>query len=193
MTEFPEFTPEQQARIAAAPHLCSLPYDGVVGTPPEWFPPKDRNEFLTIRSRLLLEFSARSVLLMIQYLGGSLPEELEREGFYVSIPRLRMPDIGRLLQYKRAFDRGPVEGLDLLLGKNIAGNERTGRRVLQGARSGHEAVHGTEQEKHERWGGYQKKIDKLRNSYPNYSHHKLCEIASAEFGIPSRTLRLRTK
>lgn len=118
MTEFPELTPEQQARIADVIRLKDLPYD------------------------LFLEYP-HCVLLMIQYLEGSLvlPEEVEREGYYVHIPNRMLPDVCRLLDYKRETDLGPVEGLDLLLGKNIAGDARKaefyhGRASLDRCRNG---------------------------------------------------------
>lgn len=139
-----EITPEQQARIAEVSRLKDLPYDGVAGTPPDWFPPKDRIEFLRIRSSLLRGYSGHHILLMIQHLNDMdsplvPPEEVECEGGYVYIPRRLRPDVWRLLEYKRASDLGRDRGLDLLLGEVIAGDARAARRgrgVLEGNRKG---------------------------------------------------------
>lgn len=134
-----ELTPEQQARIAAAKRLWDLPYDGVVGTLPKWFPLEDQHEFIRIRSSLLRKYLPHYILFMIQDLAGSLmlPEEVEREGLYEGIPRRLRPDVYRLLKYKKAFDLGPVEGLDLLLGEeNIVGNARAGSSYLERCRRG---------------------------------------------------------
>jgi hypothetical protein len=70
---------------------------------------------------------------------------------------------------------------------------RRGEKVLLAAKVGHETVHGTEQEKIERWQGYQDAINRLHREFPEYSHNKLCDIASAELNTPSSTLRKRTK
>ncbi|MCI0421725.1 MAG: hypothetical protein L0312_21280, partial [Acidobacteria bacterium] len=66
----------------------------------------------------------------------------------------------------------------------------TGRKVLKSARKGHEAVHGTKEEKEARWKILQGHIDSLRKQYPDHTHHKLCEIAAAE-GKASKKTYLR--
>jgi hypothetical protein len=68
-----------------------------------------------------------------------------------------------------------------------------GAWIRDKGREGHELAHGTDEEKIARWGAWQLHIDVLRSQYPTYSHNKLCEIASAELGVPISTLRLRTK
>jgi hypothetical protein len=68
-----------------------------------------------------------------------------------------------------------------------------GAKMRDKGREGHELAHGTDEEKQARWSAWQLHIDTLRSRYPTYSHNKLCEITSAELGIPVSTLRLRTK
>lgn len=139
-----ELTPEQQGRIAAGIRLGNLPYDGVAGMPPDWFPPRDRGEFLLIRSRLLREYTPNGIRIMIQYLGWDL---MPPEGGYVNIPIRLMPDLWRLVDYKRAVDLGPVKGLELLLGEVLARNARAGSSYLERARRG--GVKGAEHRREE--------------------------------------------
>jgi hypothetical protein len=59
---------------------------------------------------------------------------------------------------------------------------------LKGATEGHEAVHGTAEEKQLRWNKYQAYIDKLHTEDPEFSYNKLCEIAGAEFEVDLTTI-----
>jgi hypothetical protein len=48
-----------------------------------------------------------------------------------------------------------------------------GRRVLRGAKSGHNAVHGTKEVKLARWAAYKDTLDDLRAKHPSWSYEEL--------------------
>jgi len=98
------------------------------------------------------------------------------------------------------LSNSPITPADLEhLLNDLCGSEDTlddtarGRKVAESAIRGHAATHGAQEKKEAKWQAWQEIIDNLHAEFPKYSHHKLCEIASATFRIPAITLRKNTR
>jgi hypothetical protein len=68
-----------------------------------------------------------------------------------------------------------------------------GKKVLEGARSGHEARYGTTEEKLARLTGYQAFIDAAHARRPGRSYEALVEDACKHFGCSAKTIKRHTK
>jgi hypothetical protein len=131
----------------------AAPYDGVMGTLPDWMPANFHREFDAIRGRLLATYSRADLLDYVAEMRGmgmqgdrdagefaelvSLADDLETAspsglltGTY-SRPRTPfkiMADVSILAQFQEAVRRGPVEGLALLTDNEHAGQVIHGKK-----------------------------------------------------------------
>lgn len=97
-----------------------------------------------------------------------------------------------LSQHKEIDFRNAAKLRELLVPK---AEDHLGRglKVLRSARRGHQSVHGTWEEKKEKWALYQAMVDKLHVEFPGFSHHKLAEIVGKELGeVSYKTIIRRT-
>ena len=69
-----------------------------------------------------------------------------------------------------------------------------GEKVLAASREGHEAVHGTDEEKKARYAAYQKAVDAKHIARPGItSWRRLSELVAKDCGCCGRTIREHTK
>lgn len=63
-----------------------------------------------------------------------------------------------------------------------------GKDTLLGAQHGHEAVHGTIEEKQRRWAQYQAEIDRLREDHPDWSWSNIKRQAAKNMKCSEKTI-----
>jgi len=68
-----------------------------------------------------------------------------------------------------------------------------GWSVLHGAIKGHEAVHGTAEQKSQRWAKYQEAYDRLRRDKPTLSKRRCYELVGKQFGVSAKTVQRHVK
>lgn len=68
---------------------------------------------------------------------------------------------------------------------------RRGRRVSEGARRGHETVHGTLSEKREEWARLQSEVDGLRQQHVTWTRSQVFRKVAEKYSVSPRTLRRR--
>lgn len=73
--------------------------------------------------------------------------------------------------------------------KDIEPLAKSGWRVKKGAAAGHQATHGTNEEKKARWGQQQEKVDEIRLKHPNWPKSEVARLAAKECGCSPRTIR----
>jgi hypothetical protein len=64
-----------------------------------------------------------------------------------------------------------------------------GQKIVDAARLGHEAVHGTAEQKKERYADNCATVERLRAENPRFSHRRLCALAAAEHCVSLRTIQ----
>ncbi len=69
---------------------------------------------------------------------------------------------------------------------------KTGRPVKEASSKGHEAVHGTPEEKQQRWDAYQQKVAELHRKHPLLSYDRLCTGAAKYFKVSTKTIKRHT-
>jgi hypothetical protein len=67
-----------------------------------------------------------------------------------------------------------------------------GRKILGGARKGHEAVHGSTEEKSRRYAQYQQSVNELANSNSALSWDAICKKVGEQFGVSGKTISRHT-
>lgn len=73
-----------------------------------------------------------------------------------------------------------------------APHRKRGIKVLNGAKAGHEHVHGTEAEKKKRWAGYQEFIDQKHAEQRFLSYEECAKLAAEEFKVGLKTIKRHT-
>lgn len=68
-----------------------------------------------------------------------------------------------------------------------------GKKIVEGARKGHEATHGTKEKKHAEWAEWQRAVDEFRERNPAWSRREVARHVGEKFDITERTIRKRTK
>jgi hypothetical protein len=70
---------------------------------------------------------------------------------------------------------------------------KRGLSGLAGARRGHEQIHGTAEEKHQRWTKYQQAVDDLMNRNPRITYTCAIGRVASNFEVHPTTIKRRTK
>lgn len=104
------------------------------------------------------------------------------------VPNEIMEAIGALAEVHYAVTLGEKDGLELLAGPDA----RRGRKVHQGSKDGHAAVHGTSEEKQERWGQYQADLKQAHKEHPLWKITALRKSVAKKHGVSLTTIRNNT-
>lgn len=67
-----------------------------------------------------------------------------------------------------------------------------GRKTHDGARKGHATVHGTEQEKNERYAEYQGAVDEIHERNPRLSYQAIRQRVAVRYGVSESTIKRHT-
>lgn len=119
--------------VEAALNECNRrdeqPYDGIVGTLPEWVPQPFHRDFHFIQVKLLSELkqSEDDIRRYIKV----YEQEDSFQSMLSSIPIRVFDYIGPLWKYKRAVEAGREEGLKILLGDKAAEEIAKGKRAAE--------------------------------------------------------------
>ena len=71
---------------------------------------------------------------------------------------------------------------------------KRGAKVIKSSKCGHEKVHGTQEEKNERWSKFQADIDELHKERPEIkSYNQICQWVADRHGVTVRTIQNHTK
>lgn len=110
----------------------AAPYDGVMGTLPDWVPANFGREFHAIRNRLLSTYEHADLLDYIaemRDMGMRCPSGLLTGTYYrPRTPFQIMTDVSILAQFQEATRLGPVDGLALLTDAELAGQVEHGKK-----------------------------------------------------------------
>ena len=127
-------------------------YDGVRGKLPDWVPQSHRSQFALLQYRffnaiLNRKFSLKDLMVRFRWElkeGERIKSELERDGEVIvdlSAPpssglTAYVEDVETLASLFACVSKGPVGGLDLLLGESLANSARHGQQSLMSAKAG---------------------------------------------------------
>jgi len=67
-----------------------------------------------------------------------------------------------------------------------------GKKVREGGKIGHEAAHGTEDEKQKRWAKYQKDVDELHAKLLNLKYSAICYLVAKRNSVVKKTIMRHT-
>lgn len=70
---------------------------------------------------------------------------------------------------------------------------KRGRKVQKGAQDGHEAVHGTREEKEARWAGFRALYDTIKARNPYLLHSDLVRLTAKQAGVSEATIKRHCK
>jgi len=146
--------------------LEALPYDGVLGLPPEWVPEPTVDRFRRIRDELL-ELSPPKFLAeqIDQILNGNTP--IVPGSAYDSVAW--MQSIHELAHVRYASKLEPEQGLAVLAGDDATLGYSRRNQVRKFAYSGTETRIETAEQKHAMW---QAEADKLKKEKPRIAGNK---------------------
>lgn len=118
-----------QAALNECNRRDAQPYDGIVGTLPEWVPQPFHRDFHFIQGKLLSELkqSEDDIRRYIKV----YEQEDSFQSMLSSIPIRVFDYIGPLWKYKRAVEAGREEGLKILLGDKAAEEIARGKRAAE--------------------------------------------------------------
>lgn len=68
-----------------------------------------------------------------------------------------------------------------------------GARILASARKGHEATHGTPEQKKARWAKYASRFEQLATAHPRWSTEQICTEVGKEYGVSAKTVRRKIR
>ena len=161
-------------------------YDGILGKLPDWIPEPERRRFIATRIVLIEEYSPKEIRrLMISreriYQGGF--------SFVPDLPPEYEDKIDTLNDIKRLVGLGEEEGLKRILGEERFKHHARGKKILDAAKQGHVATHGTQQEKNQRWKNMQTEIDKLYSKKPHLSYANLCKNVADKLNVSPKTIQ----
>ena len=169
--------------------LKASKYDGVLGMPPSWVPEPEKRRFFAARIALIETFSDKEIRKLI-----ASRKRTQRKGFTQTplVPPELEDKVDTLIDIKKLVDLGEEEVLKQILGKERSAHQSRGKKVLNSAKKGHVATHGTEQEKKERWAKMQTEINKLHNKKPHLTYTSLLESAAKKFNVNPKTIQRHT-
>lgn len=163
-----------------------VPYDGVLGTPPEWVRDPFRRQFEWERARLLHEYSPEKILEFM---------EAQREASQPGVksvkhtPRKIRASIDFLYRIQRAVEAGEEKGLIMFAGEDA---ER-GAKVLKGVLHAHETKHGTAEEKAERWQHFKDECLKVHDENPRWGLTKIRQEVADRADCSLKNIERHTK
>jgi len=125
-----------------------------------------------------------------QMLNDHLPEDADHESAinvrrYIARARKATTEIERVNWMRQA----EVHLKDFLLYDDAVAHEAT----REGAKHGHELVHGTDAEKQKNWAEYQAFIDKRHGENSHLSYEQITLEAAAKFEVSQKTIKRHTK
>lgn len=124
-----------------------------------------------------------------------------------SIPHLRPERVEEIREFvskrldaiERVMERGEYNGdwvnLELEEVRNALRNAaiepsaRRGAKLARSVSKGHEAVHGTKDEKEQRWSEYQAEVDRVYATNPALSWARIQQIVGDKFGVSYKTIQ----
>ena len=139
--------------------LKASEYDGVLGMPPSWVPEPEKRRFFAARIALIEKYPEKEIRKLI-----ASRKRTQRKGFTQTllVPPELEDKVDTLIDIKKLVDLGEEKGLKQILGEERSAHQSRGKKVLNSAKKGHVATHGTEQEKKERWAKMQTEINKQK-------------------------------
>ncbi|MCH2391816.1 MAG: hypothetical protein MK238_04705 [Nitrospinales bacterium] len=169
--------------------LKASEYDGVLGMPPSWVPEPEKRRFFAARIALIEKYPEKEIRKLI-----ASRKRTQRKGFTQTllVPPELEDKVDTLIDIKKLVDLGEEKGLKQILGEERSAHQSRGKKVLNSAKKGHVATHGTEQEKKERWAKMQTEINKLHNKKPHLTYTSLLEIAAKKFNVTPKTIQRHT-
>ena len=102
--------------------------------------------------------------------------------------RLLMNDVTESLIQERGISDDAMRLFELL-----DSFIKRGKKVLDGAKKGHEETHGTEAAKAQRWAEYQGEFDQILMRRPNLSKTRICELVAEKLNKSRRNVSLHIK
>ena len=169
--------------------LKASKYDGVLGMPPSWVPEPEKRRFFAARIALIEKYPEKEIRKLI-----ASRKRTQRKGFTQTllVPPELEDKVDTLIDIKKLVDLGEEKGLKQILGEERSAHQSRGKKVLNSAKEGHVAIHGTEQEKKERWAKMQTEINKLHNKKPHLTYTSLIEITAKKFSVKPKTIQRQT-
>ena len=164
-------------------------YDGVLGMPPSWVPEPEKRRFFAARIALIETFSDKEIRKLI-----ASRKRTQRKGFTQTllVPPELEDKVDTLIDIKKLVDLGEEKGLKQILGEERSAHQSRGKKVLNSAKEGHVAIHGTMHEKKKRWAKMQTGINKLHRQNPFETYDWLCISLAEEFKCSKRTIERNT-
>jgi len=164
-------------------------YDGVLGMPPSWVPEPEKRRFFAARIALIEKYPEKEIRKLI-----ASRKRTQRKGFTQTllVPPELEDKVDTLIDIKKLVDLGEEKGLKQILGEERSAHQSRGKKVLNSAKEGHVATHGTKQEKKKRWGEYQIEVNALHVKKPNLNYASLCMNIANKFGVSEKTIQRRT-
>jgi len=174
----------------------SQPYDGVLGQLPCNWPENFHHDFLEARNRLLrnghkaedlVGYIHENLNIQRQALAGEL-----KGAFHPGIPFQIWRDIEVLTRFFTAVGLGCDIGLAFLTDPEHAANAKRGEKILDSARKGHEATHGTFEEKEARHTLIRQTCEQVAEAHPSWGLTAIRQETSERLGISLKTVQRAT-
>lgn len=104
----------------------------------------------------------------------------------------RLDDAERIMQ-RESWNAGTVQQLleesrHALINAVHEPNAIRGAKIAASARAGHEAMHGTRDEKEQKWSSYQSIVDEIADKNPALSWARIQQIAADRVGVHPKTI-----
>ncbi|QSA98612.1 hypothetical protein [Methylococcus sp. EFPC2] len=183
--------------LSAAKAAGDRPYDGILGTLPDWFPSAAVHEFQTLRADLLADGYSPDELRgyladMVEIQEQAISSPDENGYFRPATPVDIWGKVSTLATFFRAAQMEMKAGLALIIGKDSAAHLLRGKKIQKGAKAGHELTHGTPKEKAQKWADYQAFIENKYANNQSLTYSDLQKLAAAHFRVSAKTIQRNT-